>query len=241
MEDFLQQLPEKDVLLSPIPSKTQITLDDVDKESTFINTVPGTPSPLRLHFCKPASIVLLGDYDHQPPSDTPLYIDLLLVLNPVPPFPPRFAHPQRSFAASDFQNWSYLNKRSLYLAALSPLLSRAFPSLSLHFAWLHGDFDKPLLQLALPPSACAHRLALRLLPALPADAFPAGSLAPARTNVRVPGLPTAGPTWFYNATVLEDLLFPHYAAWLRRAAARAPALRTAGTLVQVGAPGGPHA
>lgn len=228
-------------MLATIVSKAQITLDDVDKESTFINMLPGTTAPLRLHFCKPDSISILGDYSQQPSSETPMNIDMLLVLNPVPSSFPKIAHPQRSFAASDFQNWSYLNKRSLYLAALAPLLSRAFPSLSLHFAWLHGDFDKPLLQLALPPSLCAHRGSLRLLPALPLSAFPAEKLAPARTNVRVPGLKTAGPTWFYNASVLEDLLFPHYAAWLRRAADRAPALRTAGKLVQVGETGNPHA
>ena len=172
-----------------------------------------------------------------------MYIDMYLVLNTVFPFffKKVISHPQRSFAPTDFQNWTYLNKRSLYLAALFPLLSRAFPSLSLHFAWLHGDFDKPLLQLALPASVCAHRCFLRLLPALPATFFPAAKLAPSKTNVRVPGVSPAGPTWFYNSTVLEDLLFPHYVAWLRRAALRAPALRTAGNLVQVEKPWNPHA
>ena len=70
-------------MLATIVSKAQITLDDVDKESTFINTLPGTTAPLRLHFCKPDSISILGDYSQQPSSDSPMCIDMLLVLNPV--------------------------------------------------------------------------------------------------------------------------------------------------------------
>ena len=150
-----------------------------------------------------------------------------------------FSHAQRCVDAKDYRDWRYLNKRSLFLAALLPLLARAVPAVIPHYEWFHGDFDKPALVLPLPPAVCPHGVSLRLLPALPAGRFPAERLAPEAANVRSASIP-AGPTWFYNSTVLEDLLFPHYAEWLRGATTRAPALPTAGNIVRVGETGNPE-
>lgn len=61
-------------------SNAQITLDDVDKESTFIRTFPTLPQDLSLHFCKPESVHIIGSYAEKSRTTFPMTVDLCLVL-----------------------------------------------------------------------------------------------------------------------------------------------------------------
>ena len=47
-------------------------------------------------------------------------------------------------------------------------------------------------------------------------------------------------SWFYNCSVLEDVLTNHYSSFILQQASEAPNTLLAGNLIRVGASGGPH-
>ena len=47
-------------------------------------------------------------------------------------------------------------------------------------------------------------------------------------------------SWFYNCSVLEDVLTNHYSSFILQQASEAPNTLLAGNLIRVGARGGPH-
>lgn len=130
-----------------------------------------------MRFCKPAAVFIVGSYIQKNSSKLPLTIDMTLQLEDVHFSPP--SHPQRCFSSRDISNWKYENKRSLYLSQLALELHQAFPKCALHYEWLHGDFDKPVLLMSIhilalptqPPS-------LHPPPSVPATASSASFLFP---------------------------------------------------------------
>ena len=81
---FLTQLPEKDVNFVFI-LYYQITIKDVNTKSLFQRTIStsGESKELKLRFCKPSAVYVVGSYVHKTTTSFPMTIDMTLQLSNV--------------------------------------------------------------------------------------------------------------------------------------------------------------
>ena len=87
---------------------------------------------------------------------------------------------------------------------------------------------------------CSCQTQLRFLPVPSKTVFNLASLLPAHNNVRLADASELPPTWFYNCTVLEDVLAGHYSSFILQQAKDAPNTLLAGNLIRVGDDSFPH-
>lgn len=114
------------------------------------------------------------------------------------------------------------------------------------YQWMHNDYDKPALLITLPKNVCKCGTTLRLLPVPSEKVFPISKLALSRNNVHVDsesrrlmmmtgrnddlGQPS---TWYYNSSIVEDMLMNHYTQFILQQSHSIPNLIPASNLMRV--------
>ena len=99
---------------------------------------------------------------------------------------------------------------------------------------MHGDYDKPALLVTVPKDVCRCGTTLRILPVTSETVFSIQRLAIARNNVHVTTDSQSLPsTWFYNSSILEDILLNHYTQFILQQAHQVPNLLPTSHLLRV--------
>ncbi|GAB5361505.1 hypothetical protein AAMO2058_000718800 [Amorphochlora amoebiformis] len=226
LKSVLVAMPSKDVTLKP---KTSV-LDSV--RVPYLKPLTFTVKP-------PAKVTVVGSYLLRTIAKPVTNVDLALEM------------PKDSIINKDYLSFKYLTKRAAYVERVVKYLknhpSKYYTEVRVeHFM---GDLQKPIAVLKplsgmKKPGGLAKKFArfeIRLLPGLPADAFPIRKLLPLRNCARPSGdtikdeddTLTSKATPLYNQRVLEDMAFVPHLKLLHKILKGAPALAQTLRLLRV--------